>query len=77
MRKELSTCKAKKDVLVGNLIMVHTELESAKATIKRMNAGSMKLDKILKSKRNDSSKTGICYIHGASTSKDKDKSIFV
>ena len=57
--------------------MVHTELEFAKAMIKRMNTGSMKLDEILGSQEKNLSKIGIGYIHRASTSKDKGKSFFV
>ena len=61
LQKELSTCKAEKDNILGKLKMVHTELESAKATIKRMNTGSMKLDEILGGQKSDLPKTSIGY----------------
>ena len=57
--------------------MALAELDSAKTSINRMNTRSMKLTKILGSQKSASSKTGIGYVHGASSSKDKGKSTFV
>ena len=77
LKKELSDCKAKNEDLRGKLKMALTELNSATASIKRMNTGSKKLDEILGSQKTDKSKSGIGYTHGASSSKDKGKSVFV
>ena len=77
LKKELSDCKAEKEDLRGKLKMALTELDSATASIKRMNTGSKKLDEILGSQKIDKSKSGIWYTHGASSSKDKGKSVFV
>ena len=76
-KTELSNCKAKNQDLIGKLKMVLTELDSAIASIKQMNTGSKKLDEILESQKTDKSKFEIGYTHGASSSKDKDKSVFV
>ena len=76
LRMESSSYKDEKDDLVGKLKMVHIELESTKATIECMNTGSMKLDEILERQKTDLLKTGIGYIHRASTSKEKVKSFF-
>lgn len=47
LKKELSDCKAEKEDLRGQLKMALTELDSATASIMRMNTGSKKLDEIL------------------------------
>ena len=47
LKKELSDCKAEKVDLRGKLKMALTELDSATASINRMNTGSKKLDEIL------------------------------
>ena len=57
--------------------MTFAELDLARASINRMNIGSMKLNEILGCQKSASSKTGIGYVPGASTSKDKGKSDFV
>ena len=77
LQKELSDCKAEKEDLRGKLKVALTELDFAAASIKRMNTGSKKLDEILGSQKTDKSKFGIGYTHGASSSKDKGKSVFV
>ena len=51
LKKELSDCKAEKEDLRGKLKMALTELDSATASIKRMNTGSKKLDQTLGSQR--------------------------
>ncbi|XXG89606.1 hypothetical protein AAC387_Pa12g1568 [Persea americana] len=77
LQKELLTCTSEKENCAGKLKMALAELNSAKASINRMNSGSMKLTEILGSQKSASSKTGIGYVQGASSSKDKGKSIFV
>ena len=57
--------------------MAFTELDSAIASIKQMNTGSKKLDEILGGQKTDMSKSGIGYTHGASSSNDKGKSVFL
>lgn len=77
LQKELLSCTSEKENLAGKLKMALAELDSTKASINRMNTGSMKLNEILGSQKSTSSKTSIGYVQGASSSKDMDKSIFV
>ena len=77
LRKELQSCTSEKESLVRKLKMALPELDSGKASINQMNTGSLKLNEILGSQKFASSKTGISYVHGVSSSKDKGKSTFV
>ena len=57
--------------------MALAELGLAKALINQMNTGSLKLNEILGCQKSTSSKTGLGYVHGVSSSKDKGKSTFI
>lgn len=70
-------CENEKDYLDGKPQTVLTELEFAKASIKRMNIRSKKLDEILRSQKTDLQKTRLGYTYGASMSMDKGKYVFV
>ena len=75
--KSCNHAHLKKENFGGKLKMALVKLDSTKASINRMNTGSLKLNEILGSQKSASSKTGIGYIQGASSSKDEGKSIFV
>lgn len=76
-RTKLKLAKLKNDDLNDKTKMVFKELESAKSSIKCMNTGSITLDEILKSQKQDSSKASLGYEHKASTSKNTGKYLFI
>ena len=77
LRKELQSCTSEKVHLAGKLKMALAKLGLAKASINRMNIRSLKLNEILGCQKSTSSKTGLGYVHGVSSSKDKGKSTFI
>ena len=77
LKKELSHYKAETVDLIGKLKLTASELSTATASLDRMNKGSKKPDEILGRQKIDLSKSGIGYTHGASSSKDKCKFVFV
>ena len=76
-RQELESCIVEKADLNVKLRMIHTELATAQVSINHMNIGSKKLEEILCSEKSNSSKHGLGYVHGASTSNTFGEFVFV
>ncbi|XXG89760.1 hypothetical protein AAC387_Pa12g1686 [Persea americana] len=73
---DMKTLKAENSELNGRLKMVLSELNTAKASLNRMNTGSKTLDDILCSQKTHTDKHGIGYADEASTSNAKGKNYF-
>ena len=74
---DMKTLKAENSYLNGRLNMVLFGLNIAKASLKKMNTGSKKLDDIISSQKAHTNKHDIGYADGASTSNAKGKNYFV